>query len=68
MIRFDNVWKRYPNGREALCDFTLGIERGAHDDVVGRAERQIDELDALGADRLDLVNAVERVARLYGEH
>ena len=28
MIRFDNVWKRYPNGREALCDFTLGIERG----------------------------------------
>jgi cell division transport system ATP-binding protein len=28
MIRFDNVWKRYPNGREALCDLTLGIERG----------------------------------------
>ena len=28
MIRFENVWKRYPNGREALSDFTLGIERG----------------------------------------
>ena len=28
MIRFDNVWKRYPNGREALSDFTLGIDRG----------------------------------------
>jgi cell division transport system ATP-binding protein len=28
MIRFDNVWKRYPNGREALCDLTLGIDRG----------------------------------------
>jgi cell division transport system ATP-binding protein len=28
MIRFDRVWKRYPNGREALCDLTLSIERG----------------------------------------
>lgn len=28
MIRFDHVWKRYPNGREALCDLTLDIERG----------------------------------------
>ena len=28
MIRFDRVWKRYPNGREALCDLSLDIERG----------------------------------------
>ncbi len=28
MIRFDNVWKRYPNGREAICDLTLGIDKG----------------------------------------
>ncbi len=28
MIRFDRVWKRYPNGREALCDLTLEIGRG----------------------------------------
>ncbi len=28
MIRFDHVWKRYPNGREALCDLTLEIDRG----------------------------------------
>ena len=28
MIHFDHVWKRYPNGREALCDLTLQIERG----------------------------------------
>jgi cell division transport system ATP-binding protein len=28
MIRFDHVWKRYPNGREALSDLSLGIERG----------------------------------------
>jgi cell division transport system ATP-binding protein len=28
MIRFDHVWKRYPNGREALCDLSLSIERG----------------------------------------
>ena len=28
MIRFDHVWKRYPNGREALCDLTLEIGRG----------------------------------------
>jgi cell division transport system ATP-binding protein len=28
MIRFDHVWKRYPNGREALCDLSLEIGRG----------------------------------------
>ncbi len=28
MIRFDHVFKRYPNGREALTDLTLDIERG----------------------------------------
>jgi cell division transport system ATP-binding protein len=28
MIHFDHVWKRYPNGREALCDLTLQIDRG----------------------------------------
>jgi cell division transport system ATP-binding protein len=28
MIRFDHVWKRYPNGREALCDLSLEMERG----------------------------------------
>ena len=28
MIRFDHVWKRYPNGREAVCDLTLEIGRG----------------------------------------
>jgi ABC-type ATPase involved in cell division len=26
MIRFDNVWKRYPNGREAVFDLTLAID------------------------------------------
>jgi cell division transport system ATP-binding protein len=28
VIRFDHVWKRYPNGREAVCDLTLEIGRG----------------------------------------
>ncbi len=28
MIRFDHVWKRYPNGREALSDLSLDVERG----------------------------------------
>jgi cell division transport system ATP-binding protein len=28
VIRFDHVWKRYPNGREAICDLSLSIERG----------------------------------------
>jgi len=28
MIRFDHVWKRYPNGREALSDLTLEIATG----------------------------------------
>ena len=28
MIRFDHVWKRYPNGREAVSDMTLDIARG----------------------------------------
>jgi len=28
MIRFDHVWKRYPNGREALADLSLEVNRG----------------------------------------
>lgn len=28
MIRFDHVWKRYPNGREAVSDLSLNIDRG----------------------------------------
>jgi NitT/TauT family transport system ATP-binding protein len=28
VIRFDHVWKRYPNGREALCDLSLDVGRG----------------------------------------
>ena len=28
MIRFDHVWKRYPNGREALSDLCLDVNRG----------------------------------------
>ena len=28
MIRFDHVFKRYPNGREALYDLSLEIESG----------------------------------------
>jgi cell division transport system ATP-binding protein len=28
VIRFDHVWKRYPNGREALSDLSLDVERG----------------------------------------
>ena len=28
MIRFDHVFKRYPNGREALSDLSLEIGRG----------------------------------------
>jgi cell division transport system ATP-binding protein len=28
MIRFENVWKRYPNGREAISNLTLAIGRG----------------------------------------
>jgi cell division transport system ATP-binding protein len=28
MIRFENVWKRYPNGREAISNLTLAVERG----------------------------------------
>lgn len=29
MIRFENVYKRYPNGREALSGVTFELERGA---------------------------------------
>jgi cell division transport system ATP-binding protein len=28
MIRFDHVWKRYPNGREALSALSLEVNRG----------------------------------------
>ncbi len=28
MIRFQNIYKRYPNGREALCDLSLHITPG----------------------------------------
>jgi len=28
MIRFENVWKRYPNGREAISNLSLAVERG----------------------------------------
>jgi len=28
VIRFDHVWKRYPNGREALSDLSLELDRG----------------------------------------
>jgi cell division transport system ATP-binding protein len=28
MIRFENVWKRYPNGREAISNLSLSVERG----------------------------------------
>jgi cell division transport system ATP-binding protein len=28
MIRFENVWKRYPNGREAISNLTLSVGRG----------------------------------------
>jgi cell division transport system ATP-binding protein len=28
MIHFDHVWKRYPNGREALSDLSLHVGRG----------------------------------------
>jgi cell division transport system ATP-binding protein len=28
MIRFENVQKRYPGGREALAGVTFGLERG----------------------------------------
>jgi hypothetical protein len=46
----------------------LGIERRAHDDPVARAERQVEELDTLRADRLHPVHAIERVAHLDREH
>jgi cell division transport system ATP-binding protein len=28
VIRFENVYKRYPNGRDALCGVTFSLERG----------------------------------------
>jgi cell division transport system ATP-binding protein len=28
MIRFENVWKRYPNGREAISNLSLSVARG----------------------------------------
>ena len=28
MILFDHVWKRYPNGREAVSDLTLEVGKG----------------------------------------
>ena len=28
MIRFDGVSKRYPNGREAISNLTLAVDRG----------------------------------------
>jgi cell division transport system ATP-binding protein len=28
VIRFDHAWKRYPNGREALCDLSFTVGRG----------------------------------------
>jgi cell division transport system ATP-binding protein len=40
MIRFDHVFKRYPNGREALSDLSLEIAAGEIVFVTGHPRRR----------------------------
>ena len=42
MIRFDQVHKRYPNGREALSGVSFNIESGALTGIWGADGRNID--------------------------
>ena len=51
MIRFDNVSKRYPNGREAVTDFSLEIARGEIVFLTGPLGRRQEH--AAEADRAD---------------
>ena len=37
MIRFERVFKRYPNGREALGGVSLAVERGEMVFLTGRS-------------------------------
>jgi cell division transport system ATP-binding protein len=56
MIKFDHVWKRYPNGREAISDLTLEIERGEMVFLTGHSGAGKSTL-------LKLISLIERPSR-----
>ena len=56
MIRFDHVFKRYPNGREALSDLSLEIASGEIVFVTGHAGAGKSSL-------LKLIALIERPSR-----
>jgi cell division transport system ATP-binding protein len=56
MIRFENVWKRYPNGREAISNLSLSVERGEMVFLTGHSGAGKSTL-------LKLVAAIERPSR-----
>src|SRR5688500_20030481 len=56
MIRFDHVYKRYPNGREALSDLTLEIASGEIVFLTGHSGAGKSSL-------LKLISLIERPSR-----